>query len=351
MPLPFLSKYVPLREKMFFVEHLAVMLKAAIPVDRALSSLQEQTAHKALKKIIGALRDTVTSGQPLSAGLQQYRKVFGDLFINMVSAGETSGKLEESLQRLYVQLKKDYDLKSKVRGALAYPAFVILTMISIGTVVMIYVIPKLIPFFENFGTTLPLSTRILIAVSKFIVSNGIWVAIAMVLVGGISVKLAQGRFRRHLHIVLLKLPIISNIVKKINIARFARTLSTLLSTDILVVEALNITSRTLGNMLYQESVSKSAEGIKRGIPIAAAIKEYPKLFPATVYTMVSVGEESGNLAELLEELAIFYEESVDEITKNLSTLIEPILIVLLGIAVGGMAIAILTPMYSLMQQI
>ncbi|KKU72737.1 MAG: Type II secretion system protein [Parcubacteria group bacterium GW2011_GWA2_47_26] len=327
------------------------MLKAAIALDRALSSLQEQTANKALKKVIGALKDTVTSGQPLSAGLRQYQKIFGDLFINMVAAGEISGKLEESLQRLYVQLKKDYDLKSKVKGALAYPAFVILTMLSIGTTVMIYVIPKLIPLFESFGTTLPLSTRILVGISKFIISYGAWLAIALVISGVIFVRLVQKRFRRHWHVFLLAIPLVNTLLKKINIARFARTLSTLLSTDLLVVDALNITSRTLGNILYRESVLKSAEGIKRGIPIASAIKEYPKLFPATVYTMVSVGEESGNLAQLLEEVAAFYEESVDEITKNLSTLIEPILIVLLGIAVGGMAIAILTPMYALMQQI
>lgn len=346
-----LISYIPLKEKMFFVEHLSVMLRSAIPIDRALATLAEQTNNKRFKGIIGALEQTVKKGQPLSSGLRANERVFGELFINMVAAGETSGKLEDSLKRLYTQLKKDHDLRSKVMGALTYPLFVVAVIIAIGTVVMVYVIPKLIPLFEGFNTALPLPTRVLIATSKFVSSYIIWIALAVIVLGAVFIKLIRGKFRRKWHALILHLPPLGGIVKKINLARFSRTLSTLLSTDILVVEALQITSRTLGNTLYQEAVAQAGARIQKGVQISQALKEYPKLFPVTVQTMVQVGEESGTLTELLAEVAEFYEESVDETTKTLATLIEPILIVILGVAVGGMAIAILTPMYAILQQV
>lgn len=342
---------IPLKEKLFFAEHLAVMLRASIPLDRALTSLAEQTTHKRFRTILAALQEIVKRGEPLSKGLQAHAPAFGDLFISMVSAGELSGKLDESLRRLYVQLKKDYDLVARVKTALTYPAFVIFAMLGIGTTVMLYVIPKLIPLFEGFGAQLPLPTRILIGVSSFLSEYSIWLLLALLIFGFVFTKLVRGRLKKQWHSFLLHLPILGELLKKVNLARFSRTLSTLLSTDILVTDALNITGRVVGNELYKQALALSAATIKQGLPIATSLKSMPHLFPATVQTMIAVGEESGTLAELLAEVAIFYEESVEETTKSLSSIIEPVLIVLLGMAVGGMAIAILTPMYSLMERI
>lgn len=346
-----LTPRVPLKEKMFFVEHLAVMLKAAIPLDRALSTLAEQTAHKSFRRILQTILEAVKRGETLSSGLAQFESVFGGFFVSMIAAGEYSGKLEDGLRRLYMQMKKDYELRSKVISALTYPIFVVIAMIGIGGTIMLFVVPKLIPLFEGFGAQLPLATRILIALSRFLSTYALFVALAMIAGGIALIKLLRGPWRHSWHGLLLRTPIISGLIKRIHIARFSRTLSTLLSTDILVVDALKITAKILGNEHYKIAILKMAEQVTTGIPIATAIKEYPTLFPPTLHTMVQVGEESGTLVDLLGEVAEFYEESVDDTTKSISSIIEPALIILLGAAVGGIALAILMPMYTLLDQV
>lgn len=341
-----------LKEKMFFAEHLAVMLKAGIALDKTLATLAEQAKSKSTRKILESIGNAVGQGQPLSQGLKEFEYTFGSLFLSMVAAGEYSGKLEEALKRLHQQMKKDYDLKSKVIGALIYPAFIIVAMIGIGAAMMIFVIPKLIPIFANFGTQLPLATRVLIFISQFVADWTLWIVIVLLVLGFIFAKVVvRGPGRKFWHTFLLRLPVIGALLRNVNIARTTRTFSTLLGTDIAVVEALSITSNMVGNVLFKQSLKHCAEEVKGGASIASVLKSYPKLFPPTVHTMAMVGEESGNLKGLLEEVAGFYEEQVDATTKNFSAVIEPVLIVLLGVAIGGIAIAILTPMYSLMEQI
>ena len=336
---------------MFFAEHLAVMLKAGIALDHALTTLSDQTQHRGAKRIFQELVHIVQKGERLSTGLKQFEYSFGALFINMIVAGELSGKLEGALRRLHLQMKKDYDLRSNVLSALMYPAFVVVAIIGIGSAMMIYVIPKLIPLFAGFGTQLPLATRILIAISQFITQYAFLVALAILLGTFLLIKLLRGPLQRPWHTLLLHVPLLGSLVRNINVARVTRTFSTLLGTDILVVNALLITARIVGNARFKESLTHAADQVKVGIPIASTFAQYPTLFPPTVHTMIAVGEESGNLTELLEEVAVFYEEQVDTLTKNISSIIEPILIVLLGVAIGGIAIAILMPMYTLMQQI
>lgn len=342
---------ISLKEKLFFAEHLAVMLRSSIPIDRALSSLIEQTRNKGFLSILSALLEGVRKGEPLSAGLERYQKIFGEFFVSMVKAGECSGKLDQALRRLYEQMKKDYDLRSKVLGALTYPAFVLAAMALIGVIIMLVVMPKLIPMFQGFNTALPLPTRVLIGLSSFIADYFIWLMIFIIVSAVILVKLARGKCRFIWHKILLRIPGIGDLVKKVNIARFARTLSTLLSTDILVVDALNITGKIVGNACYKKALAETSNIVKQGTTIAQSLKAWPELFPATVETMIAVGEESGNLSDLLKDVAEFYEESVDQITKSISSIIEPALIVILGAAVAGIAMAILMPMYSLMEQI
>ncbi len=342
---------IPFKEKMFFVEHLAVMLRAAIPIDRALDTLAEQTDITSFKTILIDIRDTVRKGSPFSQGLKQHAGAFGSLFISMVEAGEYSGKLEEGLRRLYVQMKKDYDLRARVTSALVYPAFIVVAMIGIGTAMMVFVMPKLIPLFDGFGAQLPIATRILIGLSKFITNYIFWI-IPVTIIGSILlIHIVRTRLRVQWHAFLLHIPMMGTLIKKINLARFARTLGTLLTTDILVPDALLITANIMGIEQYKKVIRAAAEEIKRGIPIAEALKKERALFPPTVHTMIQIGEEAGTLTDLLEEIATFYEESVDESTKALASIIEPALIILLGAGVGGIALAILMPMYALMQQV
>ena len=281
-----------------------------------------------------------------------HKKLFGELFINMIKAGEASGKLEDVMEQLFVQMKKDHEIIAKVRGAMIYPSIVVTLMLIIGTLVIVYVVPTISTVFLELNVELPLATRILIGISNLAVNYGIFFLIGL----GISIaifirviKTPQGKI--NLHRVLLKLPIVGPIIKKINIARFCRTLSSLLKTDIPIVQSFEITSKILGNMVYRNALIDSKEKIKKGISIQQSMQPYSDIFPPVVLQMISVGEETGSLDNILEESAIFYEEDVSQTMETLPSLIEPILMVVLGVGVGGMAVAVMMPLYSLSEAI
>ncbi|NUM25172.1 MAG: type II secretion system F family protein [Candidatus Buchananbacteria bacterium] len=338
--------------KIFFVQQLGVMVKSGISLAVALKTLAEQTSSKSFRKILADIQQGVEKGNLLSKGLEQYQYVFGDLFINMIKAGEASGKLEDVLNQLFIQMKKDNEIISKVKGAMIYPMIVIAMMVAIGVLVLVYVIPTMSGIFLELNVTLPLPTRILIASSQFAVTYGIFIAIAAV-VGIIAlnriIKTKEGKLK--FHQLLLKMPVAGTIIKKINLARFCRTLSSLLKTDIPIVQSFEITARILGNALFKNALSDAKEKIKKGVNIKDSLTPYMNLFPPVVLQMIAVGEETGSLDEILEESASFYEEDVRQTMENLPSIIEPLLMVLLGIGVGGMAVAIIMPMYSLSQAI
>lgn len=342
---------VPLKERLFFTEHLAVMLKSTIALDRALNSLQQQAESRNFRAIIKSILESVRRGDSFAIGLQPFTGVFGNFYVSMIKAGESSGKLDETLRRLYFQMKKDYDLRSKVLSALAYPAFILIAMIGIGAAMMFFVIPKLIPLFAGLNAELPLSTRILIGAASFLSQYALLVIPGFLVLIIATIVLLRGPLKPTWHTLLLRLPGLSGIIIHLNLARFARTFSTLLATDILVVDALTTVSQVVGNLHYRHAILNAAQAVQKGLPITQSLKLYPRLFPATMETMIAVGEESGNLSELLQEVAEFYEERVDDATKGIASIIEPLLIVLLGVAVGGIALAILMPMYALMEKI
>lgn len=354
MALNFLKKFrrIPNREKIFFVQHLGVMLKAGLSLAEALRTLSLQTENKRFKEIITDIKQEVEKGKPLSARLEKYNDVFDNLFINMIKAGEVSGQLEIVLARIYIQMKKDYELRSKVKGAMIYPIVVIIAMVAIGSLMIVFVIPKLTAIFKEASVSLPLPTRVLMATSDFVIQNYLIVSIAIVVLIYSFYKLIttkQGKY--YFHLTLLRLPIISSIIKKINLARFSRTFSSLLKTDIPIMQTLEITANVLGNVLYKEIVLKASHSITKGISLGELLKEDVKLFPPVVTQMILIGEQTGSLDVVLEELAEFYENDIDQIMKNLPSIIEPVLILILGLAVAGMAVAVIMPMYSLTQAI
>lgn len=343
---------IKLTQKIFFVQQLSVMIKAGISLSVALKTLATQTTSKSFRKILIDLQAGVEKGNLLSKGLKDYQNLFGELFISMIEAGEASGQMESVLKQLFVQMKKDHEIISKVRGAMIYPAIVVTMMLAIGTLMMIYVIPTITGVFTELAVELPLATRILIWISNFFLQFGLFVAIGLVIfivVMSRVIKTKNGR--QTFHSLILKTPIVGSIVKKINIARFCRSISSLLRTDIPIIKSFEITSRILGNVIFRNALLDSKEKIKKGISIQESLSPYTDLFPPVVLQMISVGEETGALDEILEESAIFYEEGVSQTMENLPSIIEPVLMVFLGVGVGGMAVAVVMPLYSLSQAI
>ena len=346
----FLNKIgtVSASEKLFFIQHLSIMLKAGISLSMALKTLSRQTSNKRFSGIITDISQKVEKGISFTESLRPHEKIFGSLFINMIESGEVSGKLEEVLKRLYIQFKKNHELVSKVKGALTYPSVIFIAMAGIGVFMMIFVIPKITAMFKDFNAELPVVTKILILFSDSLVAYGPFYLVGLIVVILMITQILKTKSGRYAFDgLLLKLPVIAPIAKKINLARFARTASSLLETDIMIVKSFQITASISSNTHYREALMEMSEKIKKGGTIDEVIAIYPKLFPPVVAQMIAVGEETGELDYILRELAEFYEGEIDQTMNNLPAIIEPILILVLGIVVGGMALAVIMPMYSL----
>lgn len=343
---------VPLKEKLFFLQHLGLMIKSGISLSVAIKTLAKQTKNPLFAKSLTDISQQVEKGVNFADALEKHKKIFGELFINMIEAGEISGKLEDVLAQLFIQMKKENSLISKVKGALTYPAVIIFAMFGIGTFMMVVIVPKITAMFADMDAELPLPTKILIKFSDALIHHGVITAIIFIATIFIFVKIIstpKGKFI--FQAILLKTPIISPIIKKINLARFARNISSLLKTDIMIIKTFEITANTLGNLHYRQAILEMSQKIKKGGKLSDAINKYPKLFTPVVAQMVAVGEETGELDNILVELAEFYEEEIDLIMNNLPSLIEPLLILLLGLGVGSVAVAIIMPMYSITESI
>ncbi|MDO8668791.1 MAG: type II secretion system F family protein [Candidatus Buchananbacteria bacterium] len=347
-----LFKKISPTNKIFLLQNLSVMIKAGVPLADALNTLAQQTKNKKLKNILLDIQNKIKEGKNFSESLEPYQENFGELFVNMIRAGETSGQLDSVIKELHQQTNKDHQLMMKVRNALTYPVIIIIAMLGIGTFMMIFVLPNITNLFTELEVELPLPTRILIGVSNFTQAYGLWIVVAVILLVFIftrGVKTNKGKYA--LDAVLLKIPIVSGIIKKINLARASRSLSSLIKTDITIIETLQITSRILGNSFYKKALMESAEQVKKGNKMADVFKNYPHIFPPNIIQMVSVGEETGSLDEVLENLAVFYEEEVYNTMENLPVIIEPVLMLLIGAGVAGIALAIMLPMQTLTQTI
>lgn len=341
---------ISLTDKIFFVQNLRVMIKSGLSLSQALNTIGDQVTNSKFKKIINLISQDVEAGVSFATAIAKYPKVFNDLFVNMIKSGELSGNLEDVLEKLHTQMKKDHDLIAGVKGAMVYPLVVVIAMVGIGIAMIIFVVPKLITIFEEFQADLPLATKILIKTSKFITNNGLWIVIGLAIIIMAFTKFARSKpGKKILHKILLYLPVFGKISKKINLARFCRTVSSLLKTDISIVQALEITSMVVGNIYYKQALANASKKITKGLQINKILTDYPKLFPGTVIQMLKVGEESGAVDKVLDEVAQFYEEDINQVMKTLPAIIEPVLILILGLGVGAMAVAIIMPMYSLTQ--
>lgn len=339
---------ISLVERMLFVRHLGVMIASGVSLTRALSVLAKQTKSSKFAKIINQIQKNIQSGESLSMSLERFPKVFDELFISMIEVGETSGNLEKTLKNLAKQMKKEHELISKVKGAMLYPAVVLVTMVGIGILMMVVVVPKLVDIFEELETELPLTTRIMIKGSDLLVHHG-WVFLGGFIVFLVVFKILSQRKggKKFFQGIILHLPVIGKIVAKVNLARFARGLGSLIESGEAILKALNIISQTLTNVYYRNSLKEISRKVEKGLSLHEALSIYPKFYPPLVTQMIEVGEETGTLEETLSRLAEFYEGEVDQFTKNLSSIIEPILVVIIGAAVGFFAVSMIQPMYSL----
>ncbi|MEK7493817.1 MAG: type II secretion system F family protein, partial [Patescibacteria group bacterium] len=335
-----------------FTRNLAVMIGAGLALNKALSVLEEQSENQKLKGIIAEVANNVQAGKSFSECIGAHPDAFPDLYVNMVRIGETAGNLEEVLNGLADQMKKDHDIVSRVRGALMYPAVIFVVMLIVGYLMMILVVPKLAATFLDIGAELPASTKVLIFLSNIMLNYwyfAIGGAIGLIYVMRLVLRTAGGK--KGLDALILRMPIIKGLSRKLNSARLCRTLSILVDSGVPIVKALEILSKTLSNHYFSESLSNASLEIQKGKTLFESLKKYKGLYPPLVVQMIAVGEETGSLTKVLTKLAEFYEDEVNELTKNLSTIIEPIMMVVIGAGVGFFALSMITPMYSVMNNI
>ena len=345
----FLRRGVPLIERMMFSHHLSMMVDAGLSFDKALLTLKNQTKNKNFKNVISKVKEDVLSGRSFSDALKKHPNVFNELYTSMVKVGEETGNLKEVLNNLAVQMEKEHKLISKVKGAITYPAVILAVMLIIGILMMIMVIPQFSQMFDQLGVELPLPTQILINVGDFLAQY--WYSIPLsvaILFFGLKWFKDTKIGKKIIDWYVLKMPIIGSLYKKVTIARSCRTLGSLLKSGVSIVRTLEILSNSLSNNYYKKAINEAAKEIQKGKTLKDCLFPYEKLYSFLMIQMVEVGEKTGKLEEILMKLAEFYEEEVDYTTKNLSSVIEPVLMVIIGIAVGLFAISIIQPMYSMM---
>ncbi|KKQ14213.1 MAG: Type II secretion system F domain protein [Candidatus Moranbacteria bacterium GW2011_GWF2_36_839] len=350
----FLNRFIriSLTDKLMFARNLSVMIASGLPLSRAIKNISLQTEKKKFAQILMEIYEEIQAGNAFADALAKYPGIFDDLFVNMIRVGEVSGNLEEVLNILALQLEKEHELMSKVKGALTYPAVILVVMIGIGIVMLTYVLPKLMGVFRDMDVVLPASTRFIIALSDIFQKHGILVALFFIsIIVFLRFFMMMEAGKKTLGFLLINMPAIKNIVIKVNCSRFARIYSSLLKSGVSSVESLKILSETLTNYYYQNAMKDCVVKIQKGIALSAIVSKYPKIFPVLVCQMIQVGEETGKTETVLLKLAEFYEDEVSQITKNMSSIIEPILMVFIGAAVGFFAISMLQPMYSIMDNI
>ena len=347
--LPFLNS-IKRKDIVVFARQLSVMVGANLTLVQALRIVQDQVDNPKLKAIVTDIANEVESGVRFSVAMSKHPAAFTDFFTSMIASGETSGKLDEVLKYLADQEERDYDLQSKIKGAMIYPAFIVSALVMIGIAMMIFVVPQLTGMLTAAGGELPLATKILIGLSTFM--RNFWWLIPIVVIGAIVSyrsfqKTSSGR--KSIDSLLLRLPIFGKLLQKIYIVRFTQSMSTLLNGGVPLPDALKIVARVVGNVCYQELIEATIKEVEDGSSLTVLFSKSP-LIPPLVSQMIVVGEKTGRLESILETITGFYSREITNTVSNLTSLLEPLIMLVIGVAVGGMVIAIILPMYKLADQ-
>ena len=345
------GKSVPAKNLAIFTRQFSVMIDAGLPLVQCLEILGKQEPNKHFAAAILKVREDVEAGAALADAMKRHPKTFDALYSNMIAAGEAGGILDTILKRLAVYIEKAVKLKGEVKSAMIYPVAVIVIAVLVVGAILWKVIPTFASLFQGLGAQLPLPTRVVIAMSDGIVAYGWIVLVVFGLIGwGIKSYYATEGGRRTIDRLLLKTPILGGILRKVAVARFCRTLSTLLASGVPILDGLDITARTAGNAIIEDAIQTTRSGIERGETVSGPLRE-TNVFPSMVVQMINVGETTGALDAMLSKIADFYEEEVDTAVAGLLTLMEPVMIAFLGVIVGGIVIAMYMPIFDLISKL
>jgi type IV pilus assembly protein PilC len=346
-----LNDHLSIQEKINFARHLSLIIRAGLPIYEGLKILQKQPNKRTLKRVIDRIMADVNNGRFLSDSLENFRHIFGQFFINIIRVGEVSGNLAQNLLYLAEELKKSKDLESKIKSAMVYPVIILVLTIGVTAFLAFYILPKLLPILNGLNVELPLSTQILITSVNFIQQNGLW------LLGGIVTVIFGFRFI-HRKVMVIRyffdwliffVPVIAPLVVAVNMVTMTRVLSMLLKSGIKIVEAIEITANTFDNLVYRKLLLRAEEEIRKGGQMATLLEQEPRYIPTIVSGMVQVGENTGNLEDNLMYISDYFNDEVESKLRNLTSFMEPILLLMMGLLVGYVAISIITPIYSMSQ--
>lgn len=335
-------------DRIILIRNLAATIKAGLSILEALEILIADATKKIVKKILVETRINVQNGQPLSQTFEQYHKYFPSIFVGLVKAGERSGQLDKTLDELSRHMSKEYNLVKKVKSALAYPVILLAASVGIVVLLLTFVLPRLTRTFNQSQVELPLLTRLLIKISQ-VLTYSLWLDLAVVggLIGFFVYFRRTEAGKRFFSRAALFTPLARNLVKKVILVRFTRTLGSLIASALPIVEALELSAKVVGNHLYKKAILGAAEEIRSGIALSEALRKHEQLFPRFLTSLIAVGERTGTLENVLKTFADFYEEEVDGALKDLTTILEPLLLLFMGLVVGVIALAILLPIYQL----
>lgn len=336
-----------LTEKILFTRHLHTMMEAGVGLDQALKTLADQTQQERPKRMLLDLQRRVQSGQALNLALKQFPKDFSELYISLIRVGELSGKLDHVLQYLLVQLEREYLLRSKAINAMIYPAIILIALLAMVSLMLLFVIPNVAGVLAGYDVGLPLSTRMLLALSYGLTHFWYIIVPGVILLGWLFKKfINRPRGKRWWDNFILRLPGLGGVIQEFHLARLTRTLSSTLLSGIPLDQALQLSSSVTTHIFFRESLLRSVDFIRRGVTLNEVLRGYPKLYPPLVTRMVEVGEKTGTLDHMLERLAAAYETSVENKLTNLSSIIEPVLILLIGAVVAFVAVSVMLPIWS-----
>lgn len=341
------------KEQTLFAKRMSFLIKAGVPIVECLTLIRSQTKNKGKGKVYDSIIADVSSGQHLATSLGKFSRLFGDFAVNLIRVGENTGGLSQNLAYLADELQKKQALQRKVIGALVYPLFITVATLGVTAMLTAYIFPKLMPIFMSLNVELPLTTRIMIATSAYLREWGILTFLGVVAFGGLLavIRNKSEAFRMLGDRILLHIPFAGSITRSYNLTNFCRTLSLLLKSGIRVTQAIEITGETTKNRAYRAACAEISAKVMKGEPISSGLAAHPELYPDILIHMIAVGERTGSLSNTLSYLGELHESEVDDLTKTLSSSIEPVLMIVMGLLVGTIAVSVITPIYSITQHL
>jgi type IV pilus assembly protein PilC len=338
---------VPMKDKVVFMRQMATMVGAGLPLTRSLEIMVQQASNPLFKRVLKNVLDSIQSGKTLADSFRAEEDVFDDITINLIEAGEESGNLEIILEKLAVELEEESELSSKIKSALIYPAIILVVIIGVVLLMMFVLVPAMSDIYSDFDAELPFATTLLMNMSSFFI-NYWWAVLTVLLVLGIGIKyyLDTPKGKRNFDKIVLKIPVLGKIITKMQIAQFTRVLALLLGSGLSIIKALELTGKSLGNEMFRDTLLEAKDEVEKGGPLAIPIAR-SEYYPLLVSSMIAVGEETGEMDIVLQKVSEYYKDEVDAATSNLSTILEPFFLILMGGAIGFIAMAVYMPMFEL----